>query len=228
MQLNNTYTVHDDGTITLHVAQAPPNPNLFQPGPAFLFVTVHGIPSNGTMVIIGNGQIGTQPTSAVSVLPPNVRSASATGSANGSNSNNNNNKHASASNNSGSSSHTGAVVGVIIAAIAATVVLGAAITMYLSRRRRRAQMPDAPSMRNPAMLTGAGSKARGFRSSDSSAFMPLQQDNFSHAWNASTASLPYQDHDGASSGRPSGLGMNVEYDPYAASPAYHGTAQHRY
>ena len=75
MQLDNTFTVQEDGMITLHVAQAPPNPNLFQPGPAFLFVTVHGIPSNGTYVIVGSGHVGTQATCAASVLPLKVFSA---------------------------------------------------------------------------------------------------------------------------------------------------------
>jgi len=74
MQLNNTYNVQSNGTITLHTAQLPPNPNLFQPGPALLFVTINGIPSNGTYVIIGSGQIGQQPTAPASVLPPNVLS----------------------------------------------------------------------------------------------------------------------------------------------------------
>jgi hypothetical protein len=74
MQLNNTFTVQDDGTVVLHTAQLPPNAALFQPGPAFLFVTINGIPSNGSYVIIGNGQIGKQPTASASVLPPSVRS----------------------------------------------------------------------------------------------------------------------------------------------------------
>jgi hypothetical protein len=74
MQLNNTYNVQSNGTITLHTAQLPPNPNLFQPGPALLFVTINGIPSNGTYVIIGSGQIGQQLTAPASVLPPNVLS----------------------------------------------------------------------------------------------------------------------------------------------------------
>jgi hypothetical protein len=77
LQLNNTYTVQNDGTIILHTAQLPPHPNLFQPGPAFLFVTIAGIPSNGTYVIVGNGQLGPQPTSAASVLPASVRSEQA-------------------------------------------------------------------------------------------------------------------------------------------------------
>jgi Domain of unknown function (DUF1929) len=76
MQLNNTFTVQNDGTIVLHTAQLPPYPNLFQPGPAFLFVTISGIPSNGTYVLVGNGQIGPQPRAPASVLPPSVRSAS--------------------------------------------------------------------------------------------------------------------------------------------------------
>ena len=75
MQLNNTYTVQSNGTIILHTAQLPPNANLFQPGPAFLFVTINGIPSNGTYVIVGSGSIGQQPTASASVLPPNVLSA---------------------------------------------------------------------------------------------------------------------------------------------------------
>ncbi|KAG5647816.1 hypothetical protein DXG03_007739 [Asterophora parasitica] len=77
LQLNNTFTVQSDGTITLHVAQAP-NPNIFQPGPALLFVTVNGIPSNGTNVLVGSGQIGKQPTAPPSLLPPSVRSSTDT------------------------------------------------------------------------------------------------------------------------------------------------------
>ncbi|KAI0284646.1 glyoxal oxidase N-terminus-domain-containing protein [Russula aff. rugulosa BPL654] len=83
MQLNNTYTVQSNGTITLHTAQLPPFPNLFQPGPAFLFVTINGIPSNGTFVIVGNGQIGTQPTALASVLPLSALSAQGSKTANG-------------------------------------------------------------------------------------------------------------------------------------------------
>ncbi|KAG6806480.1 hypothetical protein H0H93_002887, partial [Arthromyces matolae] len=71
VQLNNTFTVQSDGTIVLHVAQAP-NPYILQPGPAFLFVTVNGIPSNGSYVIVGSGNFGTQPTSPASVLPAAV------------------------------------------------------------------------------------------------------------------------------------------------------------
>ncbi|KAI0291390.1 glyoxal oxidase [Multifurca ochricompacta] len=78
MQLNNTFTVQDDGTLILHTAQLPPLPTLFQPGPGFLYVTIAGIPSNGTFVIVGNGKIGAQPTAPASVLPVSARSSSGT------------------------------------------------------------------------------------------------------------------------------------------------------
>jgi len=56
--------------VTIHCSQIPPNANLFQPGPAFLYVVINGIPSNGSMVIIGNGKIGKQDVdTALFVLP---------------------------------------------------------------------------------------------------------------------------------------------------------------
>jgi hypothetical protein len=74
MQLNTTFSVQSNGTIILHTAQLPPYPNLFQPGPALLFVTINGIPSNGTFLTVGSGKIETQPTAAVSVLPASTKS----------------------------------------------------------------------------------------------------------------------------------------------------------
>jgi hypothetical protein len=84
LQLNSTYTVNKDGSLVLHTAQAPPNPNVLTPGPALLFVVVNGVPSNGTMVTVGNGQLGVQATQAAAVLPANAQDASATGTASGS------------------------------------------------------------------------------------------------------------------------------------------------
>nr|ABD61573.1 copper radical oxidase [Phanerodontia chrysosporium] len=121
MQLNNTYTVNSDGSITLHVAQAPPNPNLFQPGPALLFVTVNGIPSNGTLVTVGSGQIGTQPTAAIAELPPSVRLDSAKGTGAGSSTTGGN---GTSTDQTSGASHTGPIVGGIIAAIALVGLLG--------------------------------------------------------------------------------------------------------
>ena len=47
---------------TLNVAQMPNNPSLFPPGPALAFLLVDGTPSQGKFVMVGNGQIGSQPT----------------------------------------------------------------------------------------------------------------------------------------------------------------------
>ncbi|KAF8154722.1 glyoxal oxidase N-terminus-domain-containing protein [Crassisporium funariophilum] len=225
LQLNNTYTVNSDGSITLHVAQLPPNANLFQPGPALMFVNVHGIPSNGKYVIIGSGQIGPQPTAAASVLPANVRLASASGSASGSNTPGN----GDAAGGPGSGkSNMGLIIGIAVGGVALLALLGAVIGVCIARRKRaRARL--APSAAYPmtsaggvgalAGVGGAAMGARAMRSSDSSAFVPLQQDNHSQAWNASTASLnaPYKDADNMN-GRGSGMGMSMEYDPYASNP----------
>lgn len=56
-------------TITLNVAQMPPNANIFQPGPAYVFLVVDGIPSQGQIIMIGSGAIETQALLAKTVLP---------------------------------------------------------------------------------------------------------------------------------------------------------------
>ncbi|KAF8995655.1 copper radical oxidase [Cyathus striatus] len=117
MQLNNTFTVNNDGSITLHVAQAPPNPNIFQPGPAYLFVVIAGIPSNGTYVIVGNGVIGDQPTSTASVLPASVRADNVKGS--GDSNNNSANSSSGAKNANGAMDLVPSMVQAIVALSAA-------------------------------------------------------------------------------------------------------------
>ena len=75
-----------------------------------------------------------------------------------------------------------------------------------------------------ALGGGAGGVAlgtRGMRSSDSSAFIPLQHDNNSHAWNASTASLNTPYHDDTAMSRSSTTGMSADYDPYSSTPMQH-------
>ncbi|KAF7419506.1 hypothetical protein PC9H_002097 [Pleurotus ostreatus] len=121
LQLNHTFTVNNDGSITYHVAQVPPNPNLFQPGPAFLHVTVNGIPSNGSYVIVGNGQVGAQPTSAATVLPASVRVDSASGSADGSTTGT---SSGSNGNNNGAISFSAAPVSLLAVAFAAVWYFG--------------------------------------------------------------------------------------------------------
>lgn len=221
LQLNNTYTVQSDGTIIVHCAQAPPNPGLLQPGPALLFVNIYGIPSNGTMVIVGNGQMGQQPTSSPSVLPPSVRVSSATGSANGANTTNSGS--GGNGNSSGSTSHTGIIIGAAVGAVVGIGALGALVGVMLVRRRRAAAAA-ASSVQYPMTTGGDGfavakEGARGMRSSDTSVFMPLQDNH--RAWNESTMNLdrPYRDFDDARGG---GIGMSLEYDPYTRQPMVPG------
>ncbi|PCH37118.1 copper radical oxidase [Wolfiporia cocos MD-104 SS10] len=221
MQLNNTFTVNSNGSLTLHVAQPPPNANLFQPGPALLFVTMNGIPSNGTMLTVGNGQIGTQPTAAVSTLPASVRLSNVSGTGSGSSPSSSSNSSSSTGTSASSTNsqtsgagHTGAIVGGIVGAVALVGILGAVFGVYVARRRRGAalQGPAASyAMSSTAGGMGGSMASRGVRHSDSSAFVPLQQDNRSTAWdaNASSASLsPY--HDDVRNG------ASGEFDPYYA------------
>jgi len=225
MQLNNTYTVNKDGSITLHVSQPPPNPNLFQPGPALLWVAINGIPSNGTLLIVGNGQVSEQPTLPVSPLPNSIQLNSASGTAQ------------SGNGSTQSKSHTIEIVAAIVGAIAVIGVAGGVIGMYVARRRKAAAMHVAPGASYAMGSTGGGmgtmggvgvgAYGRGIRSSDSSAFMPLEHDDHSMVWNASNVSLthgppgspthyaPYRDD---TDPRASGTGMSVDFDPYSMVP----------
>lgn len=243
LQLNNTYTVNSDGSIVFHTSQMPPNANLFQPGPAFVYVTINGIPSNGTYVIVGNGNIGTQPTAAVSNLPSSVRLDSASGSANSATTGG-----GSPATSSSGTSHTAAIIGAIVGVVAVLGIIGAIIGICLARRRREAaekqvfarstsnntisnpmmsmagaqQYPNSPAMAEypgPAYGAGVGMNNRAVRSSDSSSFLPLQDNASRISLNRSAAPSPspYQDHyfdNDAHSGRGSGMGMSMEYDPY--------------
>ncbi|KAI9453589.1 hypothetical protein HD554DRAFT_2179352 [Boletus coccyginus] len=158
LQLNNTYTV-------------PPNPNLLTPGPCLMFVLINGIPSNGTMVIVGNGQIGPGQDTQTG---------------------------------SGSSSNKGVIVGIVVGVIAAIGIVSGIFGVLAARRRRAAnrQHPSAAyamgATRGGFGSSGAAALNRhadSVRNSDSSAFVPLQQDNPSMVWYASTASLqsPFRD-----------------------------------
>ena len=70
LELETTYIKDEDkNDITLNVAQMPPNANLFQPGPAYIFLVVDGIPSQGEIIMIGSGNIEEQTLLAKTVLP---------------------------------------------------------------------------------------------------------------------------------------------------------------
>lgn len=72
LQLNSTYDLDPNtNTSVLHVSQMPgdPGPTLYQPGPAMMFLVVNGVPSMGQFIMVGNGQMGEQPTAANAALP---------------------------------------------------------------------------------------------------------------------------------------------------------------
>ncbi|PPQ70512.1 hypothetical protein CVT25_007662 [Psilocybe cyanescens] len=223
MQLRHTYTVHSDGAITLHVAQLPPNANLFQPGPALLFVVVDGVPSNATWVTVGSGKIELQPTAEASVLPPSVRLDSVTGSGGGTGAGaggnaNGNSTGGAGGKEEGAKSNLPVIIGCIVGGVLVVGVLGALIAVCMKRRNRSAaRMP--PSKEYGVGIGGAGAGAgaglggkpvvSGWATShdgDSSVFVPLAkggsgggggQYHDDNTWDARTGSMsinaPYKD-----------------------------------
>lgn len=197
LQLNSTSTVNDDGSITLHVAQVPPNPNIFQPGPAFIFVNIRGIPSNGSYLIVGNGQVGTQPTSPASVLPANIRVASASGSASRPSTTGVNDATGTGGT---KKSSLGLIIGLIAGGLAIIALVGTITGVWLARRRAAARFvpsssystgqPGPDKSNAPGMI---GSQE--MRLPDLGAFTPLALNVESDAWilNAVNFAEPYTD-----------------------------------
>jgi Domain of unknown function (DUF1929) len=71
LELQTSFTSFtNNDTAILHVSQFPPNPALFAPGPALLFIVVDGVPSIGVQVMVGSGKIETQPILPQTELPP--------------------------------------------------------------------------------------------------------------------------------------------------------------
>ncbi|KAG8734970.1 hypothetical protein FRC10_011150 [Ceratobasidium sp. 414] len=181
LQLNNTYTVSDTGNVTLHVAQVPPNPNILQPGPVLMFVVVNGLPSVGKIVQVGNGNIGTQPTSAVADLPPISTSTKApTSSGNG-----------SATASSSSSGLNKNLIYIIAAGAGAVFLIGLLAVVLICMRKRKQPNEKSGGDFAPGFgglsrgLSTNGRRAQGEKpfgadprmSNASSAFIPLQQYN---------------------------------------------------
>ena len=149
---------------------------------------------------IGNGQFGDQPTSAVAVLPTNVRSSSASGSAPSS---------SSSSGSNGSSSHTGFIIGAVVAGIAAVGVVGAVFGICLARRRRSAAVAGSGQTYPTSGAGLGGFSGREMRSSDSSAFVPFRQSNQSEA---ALMHSPYRDQFEPRAS--SQFAHSSEFDPY--------------
>lgn len=207
LQLNNTYTVNKDGSIVYHVSQMPPNANIFQPGPAFVFVTVNGVPSNGSYVIVGSGNIETQTMNPVDTLPASVLDSSA----NGNGSSNNSNSNHTGSNSAASLPH-GAIGGIVAAAIAVLAIFGTIFGFFILRRRRvvTQRHPSGtllPHETGPSVGDDAEApKSLRQRDTDSASFAPLQHSDMIQ-WGQSRDNLvlPSLYPGGTSSG---------EFDPY--------------
>ncbi|KAF5340247.1 hypothetical protein D9611_007799 [Ephemerocybe angulata] len=215
LQLNNTYTVNQDGSIVLHCSQMPPIPEIFQPGPAWIYVTVKGIPSNGSYVIVGSGNVEAQTKLAVGALPGSVRLDSVAGTAGTTSTGNTGNSNGGSG--KSSSMSTGTIVGAVVGAVAGLALLGALVGLCLARRNKAAAARETGaaggyqmSAAGPGTLAASTAPYANARESDSSAFVPL---NHETAWNASTSSLdrPYRDD---------GEGGRGSYDPYGN---HHGT-----
>lgn len=221
LQLNNTFNVGDDGTLTLHVSQVPPNPNLLTPGPAFMYVVVNGIPSNGSYVIVGSGNIENQQTLAVTPLPASVKSTKAV-QGNGKGGSNTDQGSGSGS----SSPSKGVIIAVIVGGVAVLGVIGAIIGICMSRRKSKKGFtaPDTqgpvygkmggPPTSIPAYMENSASTRYGERpSTGSDSFMPLkQQYNESSVW---SPGQPSAMQSSASFGGDSPQTPYRDYDPYA-------------
>ncbi|KAK7061619.1 putative copper radical oxidase variant A [Favolaschia claudopus] len=203
MQLRNSYTVNKDGSIVLHVAQMNPNPNLFQPGPALLFVVVNGVPSNGTYVIIGSGAIEKQPTAADSKLPDNVLESDASGSANSASTGNGGDGGNKAEPTKSSGTSKTILIAAIVGGAAAVALLGLGICICLSRRRtsRIRSSIDASKAAQAGMVPPVAPYSR-VDSVNSASQLYLNQDQEerpwskpeANAWGSSTPSFdPYHD-----------------------------------
>ncbi|KAJ7069891.1 glyoxal oxidase [Mycena amicta] len=214
LQLNNTFTVNSDSSITLHVSQAPPNPNLFQPGPAFVFVVVNGVPSNGTAVIVGSGNIETQPSAAAAALPDSVKLASATGSADGASTSSGSGSASAASSSSSSTSHVGPIVGGVVGAVIFLGLVGTGVGIWYARRRRSNDRVPSPTRPYEYTPTGGGTASG----------VGLGAMDALHAESPSTPALGGGYKDVPSEYEPpsmqrfgeSGTGMSGQYDPYSA------------
>ena len=69
LELETSYTLNMDQSVTFHVSQLPPNPAIFPPGPAMIHIVVNGVPSVGKLIMVGSGKIENQTVQAVTALP---------------------------------------------------------------------------------------------------------------------------------------------------------------
>lgn len=218
LQLKNTFTVNKDGTITLHVSQLPPNANIFQPGPAFLYVNINDVPSVGKYLIVGSGQIEQQPIAAEGKLPDSVRLDNVKGGTTG-NANGNGGDGATKDKDSEKPSNNVMIIS-IAAGAAALAVIGAIIFIVMRRRRAAAEARRAQMSHVDLGNASESSRPWGHQQNASEvAFVPYSKEG----WNGSQAALTgnYKD-DSYTMGSRSSSATDSQYsdqpfDPYAAS-----------
>lgn len=114
-----TSVVKDGDSAKLHVAPLPANPAVLAPGPCLFFKVIKDIPSKGTMVMIGNGQLGKQPVGEYPTLPET--SGFKSGSSNDTDSGNQKNN---SDDSSAASLLSANMSGIFAALLAITFVLG--------------------------------------------------------------------------------------------------------
>ncbi|EJD46989.1 DUF1929-domain-containing protein [Auricularia subglabra TFB-10046 SS5] len=235
LQLNNSYTVDDSGDITLHVSQLPPNPNLFTPGPAVMYIVTDGVPSVGKHVMVGNGQIGEQARNAQANLPPpKLSQALRDQDKDGDGKPDNDGK-------STKSTSPGILVAAVAGGIAAAALLGALIFFICRRKRQNAHrtIGGAPfdshnegfagGAQPPAGFNGPPVMTQGLRNSysgygtpysaaDSDANLPFQQPrNYEAAYAAAPPPPGAMRAGGGHHAYESSGGGSQYYDPYRGS-----------
>ncbi|KAI5479758.1 glyoxal oxidase [Pseudohyphozyma bogoriensis] len=123
VQLNSTFAANSDGSAQLFVSQVPPNPAILVPGPVLMFVVVNGIPSNGTWVTVGSGELGTQTVNTPQALPASTGGDG--GEWNAGNLAGTETVSGSAAKSTGSSSSTTSGAGKVVVGVVGGVVLAA-------------------------------------------------------------------------------------------------------
>lgn len=130
LQLDHSYTVHDDGSVTYTVMPMPKNVNLFQPGPALLFITINGIPSKGKYVIIGSTSFsGTIPNDFISAAANEPTLPASSG---------NSKYDAALSSNSAEAFGIGKIVGIVVGGAAVLLLILFGILCWRRHANRKA------------------------------------------------------------------------------------------
>lgn len=209
LQLNSTFQVADDGGITLHVAQVPPNPNLLTPGPALIFVVVGEVPSMGKMVTVGTGAIGQQPTQDASWLPPSYTRV--------------NSPTAAAVNHGGMSidqAQTRKIIAIAVGAGGgAFLVIALVVAFFLFRNRKQHKLGNRSSTRNQTFPSHDGRPYQEpMREGSHGSFAPLWQTPVDDSRTRTSSSMQLPRAGGPNNESEASLGLAVPARAYTGLP----------